>query len=182
MLAEGRNAAEREGIANITFEQGAAEDLPYPLASFDAVVTRFSVHHFRRPEAVLEEMSRVCRPDGKVLIADLISSEEEQLAARYNELERLRDHTHTRALPPSELKRLVQDAGIKITGYRSREVESDLAAWLDGSDTGLEDRRRITEAMDKDLNSSIRTGFQPFVRGGKIMFVHTWGVVMGEKQ
>jgi ubiquinone/menaquinone biosynthesis C-methylase UbiE len=28
-----------------------AEDLPYPDAAFDAVVTRFSVHHFRIPRS-----------------------------------------------------------------------------------------------------------------------------------
>jgi ubiquinone/menaquinone biosynthesis C-methylase UbiE len=30
---------------------GVAEDLPYPDAAFDVVVTRFSVHHFRSPRS-----------------------------------------------------------------------------------------------------------------------------------
>jgi ubiquinone/menaquinone biosynthesis C-methylase UbiE len=41
MLAERRAAAGRKGITNVTFEQGVAEDLSYPDASFDAVVSRF---------------------------------------------------------------------------------------------------------------------------------------------
>jgi hypothetical protein len=36
--------------------------------------------------------------------------------------------------------------------------------------------------MDLELKGSIPTGFQPFTRYGKIMFVHNVGVVGGEKR
>jgi hypothetical protein len=36
--------------------------------------------------------------------------------------------------------------------------------------------------MDLELKGSIPTGFQPFTRYGKIMFVHNVGVVVGEKR
>lgn len=182
MLAGGRAAVEREGASNVTFEQAAAEDLPYPAASFDVVATRFSAHHFRSPGVVFEEMGRVCRPGGKILVADLVSPEDGTLAARYNELERLRDRTHTKALPPSELKKSVGDAGIKITGYHSCEIEMNLDDWMDATQTGATERRRITEAMNEEMEGSARTGLQPFRRGGKVMFLHTWGIVVGEKE
>lgn len=182
MLAEGRAAAEREGVSNVTFEQGAAEDLPYPAASFDAVVTRFSVHHFHDPKVVFEEMSRVLKSGGKILVVDIVSPEDEKLAARYNELERLRDHTHTRALPPGELRKSVEDAGVRVVGYHTREIESDLDVWMDGSRTGPAKRRLILEAMNAEMGGSSPTGFQPFLRDGRHMFVHTWGVVVGEKE
>jgi hypothetical protein len=73
-------------------------------------------------------MIRVCRPKRKALVADLISPEEKELAARYNELERLRDGTHTRALPPSGLEKLVVDAGVSVTGCHYVYGEEDLEA------------------------------------------------------
>jgi SAM-dependent methyltransferase len=117
-------------------------------AAFDAVVTRFLEHHFQSPEVVLGEMSRVCRPGGKVLVADLVSPADEELAARYNELERLRDGTHDRALSPSGLKRLVADAG--ITGYHSVDGEEDLEAWLDGSETGARSVERFAKPLTRN--------------------------------
>jgi hypothetical protein len=71
---------------------------------------------------------------------------------------------------------------VSITGYHSVDGEEDLEAWLDGSETGPEERREIREAMDLELKGSVRACFQPFVRDGKIMFVHTVGVVVGEKR
>ena len=42
MLHEGEQAAQREGLTNVTFLRGAAEDLPYSDNVFDAVVSRSS--------------------------------------------------------------------------------------------------------------------------------------------
>jgi len=92
------------------------------------VVTRFSVHHFRSPEVVLGETIRVCRPKGQVLVADLVSPADEELAARFNELERLSDGTHSKALSPSGLEKLVADAGVSVMGCHSVYGEEDLDA------------------------------------------------------
>src|ERR1700687_1337804 len=70
MLAQGQSEANRQGMTNISFEQGAAEDLPYPNAKYDMVVTRFSVHHFKSPDVVIREMCRVCRHGGNVVVID----------------------------------------------------------------------------------------------------------------
>ncbi len=52
------------GLANLTWLVGDAVPLPFPDASFSAVVTRYSFHHFLEPKVVLAEMVRVCRPGG----------------------------------------------------------------------------------------------------------------------
>ena len=50
----------------ITFEEGDAEQLPFPDASFDAVVLNFGMLHLGRPERALSEAHRVLRPGGRV--------------------------------------------------------------------------------------------------------------------
>lgn len=182
MLAQGRRQADREGITNIRFEEGAAEDLPYPSGSFDMVVTRFSVHHFRNPDVVIREMARVCRPEGRLAVIDIVSPEDERLAARYNELERRRDPSHTRALPPSELKRLIETSGVRITGDTLRDVRNDLTQWLDRARTAGASREEILESLRGELDGGAPTGMRPFAEGDRLLFMHTWEVVVGVRR
>jgi SAM-dependent methyltransferase len=49
-----------------TFQDGDAEDLPFPDERFDAVVISFGMMHVSRPEVVLAEVRRVLRPGGRL--------------------------------------------------------------------------------------------------------------------
>lgn len=69
MLAIARREAERRGLTNITFQQCAAESLPFSSDSFDAVVSRLGAMFFADPEAGLKEMARIARPAGTVTLA-----------------------------------------------------------------------------------------------------------------
>jgi ubiquinone/menaquinone biosynthesis C-methylase UbiE len=106
MLDQARRSAAARGLANTAWDQGDVTRLPYADASFTIVATRFSFHHFLDPLAVLREMARVCAPGGRIVVADSCPSEDPAKAAAFNRLELLRDPSHTRALPLSEMKRL----------------------------------------------------------------------------
>jgi hypothetical protein len=66
------------------------------------------------------------RQGGTLVVIDIVSSEDEKLVGRYNYMERLRDPSHTQALSPSGLKKIIEDAGAKILTYYSREVENSI--------------------------------------------------------
>lgn len=83
MLAVGKREADAAGVRNVVFQQGRADAMPFLERSFDLVVSRFAVHHFDRPQAVLTEMARVCRADGRVGIMDIVVPEVEHVDA-YN--------------------------------------------------------------------------------------------------
>lgn len=44
--------------------------LPFPDASFDAVVSSLSLHHWERPEQAARELARVLRPGGRICVYD----------------------------------------------------------------------------------------------------------------
>lgn len=72
MLAEAEIQARMAGLADrISFRRGDAEQIPFPDASLDLVVSTLSLHHWSKPIAVLDELARVLRPGGAFLIADL---------------------------------------------------------------------------------------------------------------
>src|SRR3989304_4379608 len=64
-LAPAMVAEARRRHPAVDFREGAAEDLPFPEASFDAVTMNFGLLHLARPERALVEAHRVVRPEGR---------------------------------------------------------------------------------------------------------------------
>lgn len=69
LVEQGRVRASREGV-NIQFDEGDAEELPYPDASFDLVESMYGAMFAPRPERVAAELVRVCRPGGEIAMAN----------------------------------------------------------------------------------------------------------------
>ena len=59
----------------VSFRVGDAEHLPFPAASFDAVVNVESSHHYPALGRFLREVHRVLRPGGVFLYADIFPAE-----------------------------------------------------------------------------------------------------------
>lgn len=55
---------------NAVIEAADAKELPFENASFDILLCNASFHHYPQPKAVLEEMGRVLRPGGILLIGE----------------------------------------------------------------------------------------------------------------
>jgi ubiquinone/menaquinone biosynthesis C-methylase UbiE len=70
LLERGRCRADAEGLTNITFEVADAEALPYPDSSFDAVLSTFGVMFAPDHERTATELMRVCRPGGRIGLAN----------------------------------------------------------------------------------------------------------------
>lgn len=70
-LAIARRKAARAGVA-IQLDQGFADELPYPDASFDRVLSSFMYHHLSRAvkENTLREVRRVLKPGGRFHMVD----------------------------------------------------------------------------------------------------------------
>jgi SAM-dependent methyltransferase len=49
----------------VEFRAADAEELPFPDASFDAVIANFGIHHVERPERAIAEARRVLAPGGR---------------------------------------------------------------------------------------------------------------------
>jgi ubiquinone/menaquinone biosynthesis C-methylase UbiE len=56
---------------NIKFIEGQAENISLPNEYFDKVIASASFHHFSDQDKALEEMKRVLKPDGKIIILEI---------------------------------------------------------------------------------------------------------------
>jgi SAM-dependent methyltransferase len=138
----------------VRFLLGDVEQLPFDDAAFSIVVSRLSVHHFERPNKVLAEMRRVCRPGGAVAIVDLLAPDDPKRAEAMNSVERLRDPSHARALSLKELTELFREVDLPAPDVTEYDLALELESWLARSfpDPASVDeiRRRFVASLETD--------------------------------
>jgi len=61
----------KRNIPNSSFIVGEAEKIPYKDNSFDKVFCLNSFHHYPNPDTVVEEMLRVLKEDGTIIIGEV---------------------------------------------------------------------------------------------------------------
>ena len=72
MLEKARAAAEEAGLGNVEFHQSYAEELPVPDGWADVVISNGVLNLMPDKAAVLDEMVRVLKPDGRLQIGDIL--------------------------------------------------------------------------------------------------------------
>jgi ubiquinone/menaquinone biosynthesis C-methylase UbiE len=68
-FAEEVVAAARHNVPTVEFQQGDAQNLPYPSDAFDAVICGYGIMHVPEPARALAEMYRVTRSGGRVALS-----------------------------------------------------------------------------------------------------------------
>src|SRR5262249_54247437 len=179
MIEQARARQRSRGLTNLTWLVGDAVPLPFPDAAFSVVVTRYSLHHFLDPKAMLAEMVRVCRPGGRVGVIDVFTSSPKQAQA-YNRVEKLRDPSHVRALSREELTGLCHDAGLQDvrTGFYKLEVPLEELLARSFPNPGDADRIRQTFADDIGVD---RLGVGVHRRDGAIHFAFPIVMIVGQQ-
>lgn len=72
LLGQALHRAAAAGLAHrVDFRTGDVERTPFEDASLDLVLSTLSLHHWRDPTAVLNEIARILRPGGSFVIFDL---------------------------------------------------------------------------------------------------------------
>ncbi|WP_433333122.1 class I SAM-dependent methyltransferase [Spirillospora sp. CA-294931] len=153
-----------------------AAALPYDDNSFSLVTAHFSLYSLGDPKRVLRELLRVCRPGGRIVIADLVRG---NLAAQDRDrIERLRDPRHPGTPSIACLTELITTAGASIRRLDVFTVERPLEPWLATADPHAADQIR-TELLD-EVDGGPKTGAKPRLIGGELWFTQSWAYVAAE--
>jgi ubiquinone/menaquinone biosynthesis C-methylase UbiE len=114
----------------VLLEQSPAESLPFSDASFDVVVSMSAFHYFRSPLGALEEMARVLRPKGRLVITDWC---DDYIACRICDLWlRLFNRAHFRTYGEKQCRQLLEQAG-----FTAVHVDRYKINWLWGLMTAV---------------------------------------------
>jgi ubiquinone/menaquinone biosynthesis C-methylase UbiE len=180
MLDRARALALEKGLTNTTWTHGDVLPLPYPDASFTIVTSRFTFHHFQDPLAVLGEMKRVCVPGGRIAVVDTDASADPVKAAEFNRMERLRDPSHVRALPASELRGLFRAAGLPEPRQTSYELRDELENLLGRSFPNPGDDDRIRDLFRRSAADD-RLGIPVSLEGSTIHYAYPVAVLVANR-
>jgi SAM-dependent methyltransferase len=180
MLQVGAAAVRESERRNVVFVEGDATALPFADGQFDVVVSRFAFHHIDEPARAAAEMARVARPGGTVAVIDMVS-EPGDAGASHNELERLRDSSHTRALEAQELLAALAAAGVDAGVAAERCQRLPAVPWLERAASPDAPRERIVAALEAEADGGAATGLHATRGPHGLSIEQRWVIASGSR-
>lgn len=145
--------------------------LPYHTGTFSLVLARFSVYRSGDVEGVLRELLRVCRTDGRMIIADLVRPN--LAGSDRDRIERIRDPQHPPTPSVARLVDLVTSAGAEVSRLEVFTVERPVDSWL-GEAANTAAGSHIRELLIHEIDGGPRTGAKPRLIGGELWLTQSW--------
>src|SRR6266849_7080881 len=163
MLVIGEERTKQDGLSNVSFRMGDAQNLPFERENFDVVVCRLALHHMQEPGRVVGEMTRVCSAGGTVLVEDIFASEHAERAEYQDRWEKLRDPSHVQTLPLSEHLRLFREAGLETDAlFTFQDLCPEVERWLATTKAPAEDAAEVRRLFEVDRLQDL-SGTRPFL-------------------
>jgi SAM-dependent methyltransferase len=129
LLAEARKRAHE--FPNVNFVEGDVTSIPSDLGAFDLVASVRTLHHIRRPEVAVAEMTRVTRPGGRIIVVDQLAPIDPLLALELDRFERARDETYQRTLADADFRQLFEANSLRLTRSEVDTETRQLDRYLD---------------------------------------------------
>ena len=136
-------AARAQAPANVRFVEGDAMALPFGYGEFDIAGCYRVLHHVRRPELAVAELTRVTRVGGRLLVVDQLGSVDPLHSLEMDRFERLREPTHQRLLPDADIRGFLDSNDLVVLRFEVTRERVDLEQRLDLGGFSEDDRARI---------------------------------------
>jgi ubiquinone/menaquinone biosynthesis C-methylase UbiE len=184
MVEKARAEAARDGITNIEFVCADIYALPFANGAAGIVSCGYAFHHMTDPKRALAEMARVLQPGGRMAITDIIVPEGCD-AAFQNQVERVRDPSHTSTRSAASFRAIIRDLGLRAVSEHLHDHWLDFDVWMGNAcklpgDPVYAQTRSLMESCIADD----RSGFHPR-RSEKapsgLEFMHTVLLLIAEK-
>jgi ubiquinone/menaquinone biosynthesis C-methylase UbiE len=179
MIEQAEKRQRELNLQNLSWRVGDAVPLPFADNSFSLVITRYSFHHLLAPEKALSEMIRVCRPGGRVMVADV--AVESAKSESYDRLEIMRDPSHTHALTHEEFAALFHNSGLLDCRKSAYGVDIELETQLRASFPKPGDEPRVRDMVTNDIGTD-SLGINARREHGTVLYTVPIAVYVGRRK
>ena len=149
----------------------AAEEIPFPSASFDLVTVRVAPHHFSSPAKFVAEATRVLKHGGHFMLIDgSVPDNDPETDEWLHTVEKWRDPSHGRFLSRSAWEKLVRASGLTLLlSEFSPRKQPDLTWYFETAATSEENRKKVLEAVET-ASPHVRKALRLGKEDGKIVW------------
>ncbi len=158
MLQAVRQTARVRSLAAIRVAGAAAERLPFATACFDAVLSRFSAHHWQNLRAGLAEARRVARTGARGVFIDVVAPAEPEADSHLQAVELLRDASHGRDYTMVEWLAALRGASFAIDAITEWPLRMEFVSWCRRTRTPAA-RMEGIRALQQATSESVRRRF-----------------------
>ncbi|MDN5846477.1 MAG: class I SAM-dependent methyltransferase [Candidatus Nitrosocosmicus sp.] len=131
MIERARIIQKESNLDNLDWRIGDISTLPFKDDCFSIVVTRGSLHHLIDFNKVIDEMYRVCKPGGKILITDVTVDKNKK--DEFNSVEKMRVLSYTKALTLEDMLKKMKALGAINIQSEQFDSKRNLKAILQSS-------------------------------------------------
>lgn len=184
MVEKARAEAARDGITNIEFVCADIYALPFADGVAGIVSCGYAFHHMTDPARALAEMARVLQPGGRVAITDIIVREGCD-GAFQNNVERVRDPSHTTTQSVANFHAMIGNLGLRVVSEHTHDNWHDFDVWMGNAGKAPGDPVYVqTRGLMESCIGNDTSGFGPR-RSEKVSsgleFMHTVLLLIAEK-
>ncbi|MCL5292720.1 MAG: class I SAM-dependent methyltransferase [Actinobacteria bacterium] len=181
MLEQAEALFKERELRNALIDVADAEDLPYADEVFDVVTCRIAAHHFPRARRALEQMVRVLKPGGRLVVADSSAPADRRVDVFLNEIEKMRDQAHVRNYGEAEWRSLLTDCGTEVEQVAAGTFEIDFDEWTHRAAVPDRTKRQIRKML-LGAPAEIKEAVKVREEGGKLFFTNFWLVIGARKR
>lgn len=162
LLDEARKRAGE--FSNVSFVEGDVTTLPPDLGEFDLSGSLRTLHHVRRPELAVSELTRVTRLGGRILVVDQLAPIDPLVALDLNRFERARDPTHERTLADADFRQLFEANDLRLLRSEFHEETREMEGYLDLAGCEGEARNRALDSAPSGDSYTVTIGWYLLAR------------------
>jgi broad specificity phosphatase PhoE/ubiquinone/menaquinone biosynthesis C-methylase UbiE len=153
MLERAEIARSKGAAGNVELFWADATELPAGDRSADIVASRNLWQHLADPALYVREAARVLKPDGRLVLDELIGSEDPVKRATQEAIEVRRDPSFTRLPTQEEIERLLAEGGFRLEKALPYEVSRDVDAWLACAATDESTRNEVHNMLETGMDT-----------------------------
>ena len=180
MLKHAKERRKRDGVS-MEFVMAEAGHQPFRDETFGIAVSRLAFHHMNDPARAIESMTRVVKPGGRIVVADLVVSEDSGVADFHNNFERLRDASHVKSLKLSEWKEIFRNVQLRLDKVALSKVRLEVREWAERAGFPKERAPELANMLEK-APPKVRRALSVFHQRGLVFFLNTRAILVATKQ